>query len=293
MFLSPLDTLNTARRAVPVVDFALGAAGIAAAAAIVVGFLGYSRATFIIFGGMFIAMLLLIICSRLLSVRSGPILAAGIAMVWAVALFFITFLVFTATAVAMKWPNVWAALLLGDPPIAATGITNAAGTAVCAASTERVVIGSCSGLDGKYIVTNIRFDDSDHGLVIHNGPSLNGVQVGLIPPNGTDIVVGACSGDWCPVECNNMKGWSRSRFLTLRSNALFSVAGISPNDPLGLNVRNGPDQFCPSVGAIPVGGRDVIVHSCEPGPTDKLMWCRITFNGVSGFAMADHLQPQN
>jgi SH3 domain-containing protein len=135
-----INTLNTARRAVPVVDFALGAAGVAAAAAIVVGFLGYSRATFIIFGG-----------ARLLSVRSDPILVAGIAM----------------------------------------------------------------------------------------------------------------------------------------------VAGIGPNDPQGLNVRNGPDQFCPSVGAVPVGARDVTVHSCEPGPTDRLMWCRITFNGVSGFALADHLKAQN
>ncbi|WP_143278680.1 SH3 domain-containing protein [Bradyrhizobium sp. Y36] len=286
MALLPLEVLNTARRAVPVVDFALGAAGIAAAGAIVVGFLGYSRATFVIFGGMLIAMLLLIVCARLLSARSAPILAAGIAMVWAVALFFITFLVFTATAVAMKWPNVWASLLLGDPPIQAATLS------VCALAGEKAV-GSCGSSSGRYVVTNIRFDDSDHGLVVRNAPNLNGIPVGLIPPNGTEITVGECSGEWCPVECKNTRGWSRARYLTSRSAALFSVAKSNSSEPQEVIVRNGPDQFCPSIGSIPVQGRDIIVHTCEPGPTDKLNWCRVTYSGMSGFALATRLASQN
>jgi hypothetical protein len=108
---SPLSILNAARKAVPAVDYALGAAGIAAAGAIVVGLLGNGRAAVIISGAMFISMVLLFIFSRLITTQSVGIVIAGMVLLWAVTIFFCTFLLFTATAFAFQWPPPWAQFL--------------------------------------------------------------------------------------------------------------------------------------------------------------------------------------
>jgi len=109
--LSPLDILNAARKAVPAVDYALGVAGIAAAGAIVIGFLGNGRAAIIIASAIFVAMVLLFAFARLVAANNGTIIIAGIAMLWMVILFFGTFLVFTITAVAFHQPEAWARIL--------------------------------------------------------------------------------------------------------------------------------------------------------------------------------------
>src|SRR5713226_3256703 len=77
---SPLAILNAARKAVPAVNYALGAAGIAAAAAIIIGFLGQGQATFIILGAMLVAMLLLFAFAQLVRSKSDAIVKAGIAL---------------------------------------------------------------------------------------------------------------------------------------------------------------------------------------------------------------------
>jgi hypothetical protein len=109
--LSPWDVLETARRAVPAIDFALAAAAVAAAGAIIVGFLGRRRATVIIVGGVFVAMILLFVFSKLVAAENLSVVNAGVALLWAVVAFFIAFLVFTATAVALGWPRPWADVL--------------------------------------------------------------------------------------------------------------------------------------------------------------------------------------
>jgi hypothetical protein len=109
--LSPWDILNAARSAVPAVDYALGAAGIAAAGAIVIGLLGNGRAAIIISGAMFVAMILLFAFARLVSSQNPGIIQAGIVLLWMVTIFFGIFLVFTTTAVAIDWPPAWATIL--------------------------------------------------------------------------------------------------------------------------------------------------------------------------------------
>jgi hypothetical protein len=109
--LSPMEILNAARRAVPAVDYALGAAGVAAAGAIVIGLLGKGRASIIIVGGMLVAMMLLFVFARLVSSQNPAITNAGVVLLWVITLFFSTFLVFTTTAVAFEWPSAWAAVL--------------------------------------------------------------------------------------------------------------------------------------------------------------------------------------
>src|SRR2546421_1801303 len=102
--VSPMEVLNAARRAVPAVDYALGAPGIAAAGALVVGFLGKGRTAVIIFGGMLVAMVLLFVFARLVSAQNPAITTAGIVLLWFVTLSFCAALVFTITAVAFAWP---------------------------------------------------------------------------------------------------------------------------------------------------------------------------------------------
>jgi hypothetical protein len=111
--LSPVAILNAGLRAVPALKYALGVAGIAVLGAVVVGVLGSTRAAVVILGGMFVAMVLLFAFARLTASESPTITAAGVFLLWAVILFFCTFLVFTATAVAVRWPKPLADLMFG------------------------------------------------------------------------------------------------------------------------------------------------------------------------------------
>jgi len=111
IFLAPWKVLQAARRAVPAVDYAIGAAGIAAAGAIATYLNGNGQASVIIFGAMLVAMLLLFIFARLVVARSTAAVNAGIVLLWAVTVFFCIFLLFTTTAVAFGWPSAWGVIL--------------------------------------------------------------------------------------------------------------------------------------------------------------------------------------
>ena len=118
---SPLAILQAARKAVPAVDYALGAAGVAAAAAIVIALLGHGRATAIVLGGMLVAMVLLFVFARLIAARNRSIVQAGVVLLWCVTLFFCVFLAFTITAVAFAWPPAWTQVLGLSPPVPPSG----------------------------------------------------------------------------------------------------------------------------------------------------------------------------
>ena len=102
-----LRILNSARRKVPAVDFALGIAGVAAAGGIVASILGQTKASIIIIGLIFLGMILLFLFSRLAIAKSRSISAAGQVLLWSVLLFFILFLTFTVTSFSIEWPQAW------------------------------------------------------------------------------------------------------------------------------------------------------------------------------------------
>ena len=162
----------------------------------------------------------------------------------------------------------------------------------CLKPDEKLPSGSCGQADGNYVVVNVRWNDPDGGLNVRASPDLKGVALGVLPPNGTELIVGTCESGWCQVQCKNVKGWSRDRFLALRSSDSYAVTGIS-QAALGLTVRNGPDQTCSAVESIPYNGKDVILHICQVSPTDGSRWCLVTHNGHSGWVPLDHLTPQN
>jgi hypothetical protein len=104
----PTGILQTAIAQVPSVKYALGIAGIAAAGALVTRFLGYDRASIIIIGGTFVAMILLYVFSSMVASKSDAATFPGIILLYAVIFFFCCFLAFTVTAFSFTWPLPWA-----------------------------------------------------------------------------------------------------------------------------------------------------------------------------------------
>ncbi len=109
--LSPMAILDKARKAVPAVNYALGVAGVAAAAAIVSWLVGKNNSSIILLSSSFVGMILLFIFSRLVVSTAPSIQFAGVVLVWIVLVFFATFLVFTTTAFVLTWPCNWAEVL--------------------------------------------------------------------------------------------------------------------------------------------------------------------------------------
>jgi hypothetical protein len=103
--------LREAITQVPSVRYAFGAAGIAAAGALITLFLGYGRPAVVIWIGTFIAMVLLLLFASAARADSKALHRPAMLLVHAVTLFFCLFLAFTVTAFAFSWPPNWAAFL--------------------------------------------------------------------------------------------------------------------------------------------------------------------------------------
>lgn len=108
---SPLNVLNEARRAVPVVDYALAAAGIAAACSLVIDFVGSNKSSFIVFGSILAVMPLVMLLGRLLKSESSLVNAAALFLTWIIVLCFTAALFFTISGAAFYWPPGFAQLL--------------------------------------------------------------------------------------------------------------------------------------------------------------------------------------
>jgi uncharacterized protein YraI len=51
-------------------------------------------------------------------------------------------------------------------------------------------------------------------LRIRSGPSVEHREVGGIPPDACDVVIGGpCAGSWCPVSYRGIRGWSNASYL--------------------------------------------------------------------------------
>ena len=207
-----------------------------------------------------------------------------------VALLFVAVLLTLFSAWAAEFPRPLPCLINPWSPCARVPVPQARAAPVCLQADERMPTASCG--TGDYVVVNVRGDDPDHGLNVRDTPDIKGTIVGLLAPNTTDLPVGRCDSGWCEVQCKGAKGWSRDRYLSLRSSALYSVTGIS-QAAIGLAVRNGPDQACSSVGSIPYDGRDVVLHACQVNQDGNSRWCLVTYETRSGWVPLGNLTHQN
>jgi hypothetical protein len=103
--------LKEAIKQVPSVRYAFGAAGIAAAGALITLFLGYGRSAVIVWAGTFIAMVLLLVFASVATSGNRDLRKPGLILVYVVTFCFCLFLLFTVTAFSLSWPPNWAKFL--------------------------------------------------------------------------------------------------------------------------------------------------------------------------------------
>ncbi len=142
---------------------------------------------------------------------------------------------------------------------------------------------NCGHPHGDFVTVGVRWADTDNGLLIRAAPS-NGAEIkGVIPPDATGLGASNCQRGWCQVEYACQSGWASERYLSARSNELYRVTGVSPNDPEGLNVRTGPGASFGAQASIPYDARDLIKHTCQPSPHDgSSLWCLVTYRDSYG-----------
>jgi SH3-like domain-containing protein len=265
--------LKAAYQRVPALGFSIGVACIATFAAIGLGFIGHARASLVIFSGIVIAAILVSICTKLVLHRSLAVVHAGFAAIWAITLIFVVFLAVTATASGFKWPAIWA-----------TALGFEIEDAICSDRRATQEVYSCNAA-GDWVVVGIDLRDSDGvWLNIRDNPTVDGFSLHTIPPNGTDLSVDQCDGAWCHVGCDGIAGWSKQRFLKPRSAQLRELVANNEGE---LTVQAGPHRTCGKRGSIQ-NGRKVILHGCERN-AEQAEWCRITYNGISGWIPASKL----
>jgi SH3-like domain-containing protein len=274
-FMGLIAPIKTVHRRIPVLGFAIGASVIAALAALVMGFFGHARASLVVFCGMMIAMALVFACTQLMSHRSPVIARLSGAAIWIISLVFISFLALTATAAGLKWPSLWAEALGYEVE-----------DSICSNPLATQEAYSCDA-GGDWVVVGIDLDDSDNvTLLIRDSPK--GAPLHRIGPNSTDLLAEQCDADWCHVKCDSVVGWSRQKYLKPRSSQLRSVTGLDPAGT-GFAIRTGPHRTCPTRGSLQ-SGRNVVLHGCEPNPSDRAEWCRITYNRISGWLPQSNLE---
>ena len=290
MAFNPLDIIAKGMKINPQITQLLFAVVVLVACVALVGQLVKDPITAII-GGLLVvlATVILIVVSTITASQISSV-AVWFSRIVSVLFILVCLTLFSAWAFDYPRPlpyliNPWSVRFVPGPPNPGPG-------PVCLKPDEQLPLGSCGETDGNYVVTNVRSDDPDHGLNVRASPDIKALVVGILKPNSTDLKVGSCDSGWCEVQCKTLKGWSRDRYLSLRTNVLYSVSGIS-QAAIGLAVRNGPDQACSTVASIPYDGRDVIIHSCQYGQDGSSRWCLITYNNRSGWVPIENLSRQN
>lgn len=147
---------------------------------------------------------------------------------------------------------------------------------------------ACTQPVGSHVIVNVPWQDADNGLLLRAAPSTQAKVVSTIPANGVGLIVSKCSDGWCQIEYNCQKGYAAARYLAERSTQFRSVIGVSPGDPEGLNVRNGPGANYSKVSSIPYNGTQVIVHNCQT--VTQASWCLVSYQNNSGWVAGRYLR---
>lgn len=101
-----LSILKASSKKLPQLKFAWGLLGISTVAALIITILGSSKAAILIMALTIVGMLIIFVASVAIDkahVASQP----AILLVWSVTLFFVIFLTFTISAIAISWPCNW------------------------------------------------------------------------------------------------------------------------------------------------------------------------------------------
>ncbi|MBQ6959847.1 MAG: SpoIID/LytB domain-containing protein [Clostridia bacterium] len=113
-------------------------------------------------------------------------------------------------------------------------------------------------------------------LNLRETPSADARVLRTIPQNET-IPILEKSASWCKTRYGGDMGYVMTQFLTF----LSSTARVATQND-ALNLRELPSTSAPILGAIP---RNAAVSVLEQGAE----WCRVSYNGVTGYVMAQYL----
>jgi hypothetical protein len=188
-----LAILNSARKAVPAVDFAFGVTGLAAAGAIILAITGNGRAALVVVTLVFVGMILLFAFAGLVAAGQRVALIAGTVLIWVVIVFFAVFLVFTVTAFAFGQPCYWSAYLglrtdCGDlPPPPPTPSSSSEVSSSAPPPT------SSSELPYRELVVKGDTGEASSGGPQAPNPGCQGgtAQICVTPQNGGQLLVGS------------------------------------------------------------------------------------------------------
>ncbi|HRY05911.1 MAG TPA: SH3 domain-containing protein [Hyphomicrobiaceae bacterium] len=146
-----------------------------------------------------------------------------------------------------------------------------------------------SAYGATYRVVNVARDDV---LNVRTGPAPTAPIVSTIRARAKGIVlVGNCTGEWCPVQLGPRQGWVNRYFLAAehggRRNALGGRSSRNPltykvvRVPAGdvLNLRRRPDAQSAVVATIPPSGNRIRLTGYCVGE-----WCPVAYGRQSGWA---------
>jgi uncharacterized protein YraI len=134
---------------------------------------------------------------------------------------------------------------------------------------------------GSHVIVNVPWKDADNGLLLRASPSMQAPVLSIVPAHGVGLIVSGCSDGWCGIEYNCRKGFAGAKYVAERTSRLRNVSNVSPADPDGLNVRNGPGASYDKVSSIPYNGKQVVVHNCQT--VSNTSWCLVTYQNRSGW----------
>ncbi len=126
---------------------------------------------------------------------------------------------------------------------------------------------------------------------VRSGPGIQWPTIAQIPA-GADVQVSGCyagwQGGWCQVSWRKVQGYVQVGALAPSGSSNVVVAPIVTNDLA--NLRKGPGTNWPALAVIPPS-TPVDVASCSQGWLYG--WCKVTYQGQTGFVNGLLLQRQN
>ncbi len=123
---------------------------------------------------------------------------------------------------------------------------------------------------------------------VRSGPGPRWPVVAQVPAGADVDVLGCYAGwqaGWCQVRYGHVKGYVNAGELAPSGSSNVIVAPIVTRDLA--NLRQGPGKNWPAIGVIPPGA-PVNVSHCSQGWLYG--WCKVNFNGQTGYVNSVLLQ---
>lgn len=128
--------------------------------------------------------------------------------------------------------------------------------------------GMCGPPSGDYVVIDpdpARDRTGIGSVEIFEAAASTAKPLASLPENAVGVDASECGAGWCKVRYGCHLGWAEQKYLARKRDVTYSVTGVRPDDPDGLNIHQGGTGG-EVVRSIPFNAKNVVVHVC---PTNK------------------------